>query len=100
MRRWWIALSGTLLSALAEAQPAQPIIDVHRHASWPGEDDAAPRTEMLREMDSEGVVLALLHTNEPSDVQAWLRAAPGRFVGGPAMPCSTSHREPFFRCFP
>jgi uncharacterized protein len=51
-------------------------------------------------MDAEGIVLSLLHVNEPGDVEGWLQAAPGRFIGGPAMPCSVSSRKPFFRCFP
>jgi hypothetical protein len=28
-----------------------------------------------------------------------LHAAPGRFIGGPAMPWSVTPQEPFFRCF-
>lgn len=78
----------------------QPIIDVHRHASWPGADDAAPRAALLAEMDAEGIVLSLLHINEPGDVQGWLAAAPGKFIGGPTMPCWQTPQEPFYRCFP
>ena len=83
----------------ATAQRFQPIIDVHRHASWPGADDAAARAALLAEMDAEGVVLSLLYINEPGDVQGWLEAAPGRFIGGPAMPCPQTPQEPFYRCF-
>jgi hypothetical protein len=78
---------------------AGPIIDVHKHASWPGADDAAARSALLAEMDAEGIVLSLLHLNEPGDVKGWLQAAPGRFIGGPAMPCPATPQEPFFRCF-
>jgi predicted TIM-barrel fold metal-dependent hydrolase len=77
----------------------QPIIDVHKHASWPGDDDAAARNALLAEMDAEGIVLSLLCINEPGDVPGWLHAAPGRFIGGPSMPCVATQREPFFRCF-
>lgn len=78
----------------------QPIIDVHKHASWPGADDAAARKALLTEMDADGIVLSVLHINEPGDVAGWLRAAPGRFVGGPAMPCpQTPAKQPFYRCF-
>ena len=78
---------------------AQPIIDVHKHASWPGADDAAARNALLAEMDAEGIVLSLLSLNEPGDVAGWLQAAPRRFIGGPAMPCPVTPQAPFFRCF-
>jgi predicted TIM-barrel fold metal-dependent hydrolase len=101
MRLWAIALMCSALwtSAVAQRVQRQPIIDVHKHASWPGTDDAAPRAALLAEMDAEGIVLSLLHINEPGDVQGWLEAAPGRFIGGPAMPCSQTREEPFYRCF-
>ena len=51
-------------------------------------------------MDAERIVLSLLHINERSDVPGWLEAAPGRFIGGPAMPCSPTPQAPFYRCFP
>lgn len=101
MRLWVVALMCSVFWAPAVAQrPArQPIIDVHRHASWPGADDAAVRNALLAEMTAEGIVLSLLHINEPGDVEGWLQAAPGRFIGGPAMPCPVTPQEPFFRCF-
>jgi predicted TIM-barrel fold metal-dependent hydrolase len=102
MRLWPIALMSAALWTLPTAQrpPRQPIIDVHKHASWPGADDVSARATLLAEMDKEGIVLSLLHINEPSDVKGWLQAAPGRFIGGPAMPCSLTPQEPYFRCFP
>jgi hypothetical protein len=51
-------------------------------------------------MDAEGIVLSLLHINEAGDVQGWLAAAPGRFIGGPEMPCPVTLNEPFYHCFP
>ena len=90
-----------VLTASAAAQRAArpPIIDVHRHASWPGTSDAEQRAALLEEMDAEGIVLSLLHINEPGDVQGWLESAPGRFTGGPAMPCPQTREQPFYRCF-
>ena len=35
----------------------EPIIDVHRHASWPGDDDAPALAAALAEMDANGIVL-------------------------------------------
>ena len=83
----------------ATAHAPEPVIDVHRHASWPGDADAPALAEALAEMDAEGIVLALLHINEPGDVSGWLEAAPGRFIGGPAMPCPVNRRAPYRRCF-
>ena len=102
MWAWFIPfICSAAWAAIDSPKPVQPIIDVHRHASWPGEDDSAPRVGLLAEMDEENIVLTLLSINEPSDVQTWLEAAPGRFLGGPAMPCSVAvSRAPFYRCFP
>jgi uncharacterized protein len=99
MRIGSIVLLCTAALVAHAAEPRQPVIDVHVHAAWPGEDDAAARNAMLQEMDSAGIVLALLHINEPADVASWLEAAPGRFVGGPAMPCPPTPNAPYFRCF-
>ena len=108
MTRMFAGTNGTLALVVAGllsiastpmGQARQPIIDVHKHASWPGADDAAARNALLAEMDAEGIVLSLLHLNEPGDVEGWLQAAPGRFIGGPAMPCPATPQEPFFRCF-
>ena len=87
------------LSAPVAVDFPEPIIDVHRHASWPGDDDAPALAAALAEMDANGIVLSLLYINEPGDVAGWLDAAPGRFIGGPAMPCSVNRRAPGYRCF-
>jgi hypothetical protein len=99
MRLWSIGLVLLASGTPVVAQQYQPVIDVHKHASWPGADDAAARAALLAQMDSDRIVLALLYINEPSDVQDWLQAAPGRFIGGPAMPCPPTPQTPFFRCF-
>jgi hypothetical protein len=103
MRRWrcrLLALACLTSGTPAAAQRFQPVIDVHKHASWPGADDASARNALLAEMDAEHIVLSVLFLNEPGDVQGWLQAAPGRFIGGPAMPCPPTSQEPFYRCFP
>lgn len=101
MWAWCIPLICSAAWATVAREPVQPIIDVHRHASWPEEDDTGPRAALLAEMDAENVVLALLSINETSDVKTWLEAAPGRFLGGLVMPCNSQiSRAPFYRCFP
>ena len=99
MRLWSIAFVCLTSCIPATAQRYQPIIDVHKHASWPGADDSAARAALLAEMDTAGIVLSVLYINEPSDVHGWLEAAPGRFIGGPAMPSPPTPQEPFYRCF-
>lgn len=59
MRLWSIALIWAASWTAAAAQPFQPIIDVHKHASWPGADDAAARRALLAQMDAEGIVLTM-----------------------------------------
>jgi hypothetical protein len=81
------------------ADTRDPVIDVHRHASWPGADDGSARAASIAEMDANGIVLSLLYINEPADISGWLDAAPGRFIGGPAMPCPATRAEPYYRCF-
>ena len=99
MKPWIAVASVALLSASAFVQAADPIIDVHRHATWPGGDDAEHRERTLAEMDAHGVVLALLSFTEYSDVADWVDAAPGRFLGGPMLPCPRNLAEPRYRCF-
>jgi hypothetical protein len=85
MRRWLSAVACLPAGTPAVAQRYQPIIDVHKHASWPGADDAAPGTALLAEIDAEHIVLSVRYINEPGDVQ------------GAAMPCPPTPQEPFYR---
>ncbi len=87
MRLWAIAFVSLTACTPAAAERYQPIIDVHRHASWPGADDGAARAALLAGMDAEHIVLSVVSLNEASDIQSWLQAVPGGFLGGPAMPC-------------
>jgi hypothetical protein len=65
-----LVVAGLLsLAPTSMGQAHQPIIDVHKHASWPGAADAAARNARLREMDAEGIVLSVLHINEPDNVK-------------------------------
>ena len=86
--------------APATARASERVIDVHRHASWPGADDGSARAAAIAEMDANGIVLSLLCINEPADISGWLDAERGRFVGGPAMPCPVTRAAPGYRCFP
>ena len=79
---------------------AGPIIDVHRHGTWPGSEAAPYRAQMLEEMDANGVVLAVLSITEPRGIEDWVDAAPGRFLAGPMLPCSRNLSEPRHYCFP
>ena len=77
----------------------QPIIDVHKHTSWAGDDDTAYRTQSLGEMDENNIVVSVLHMGEPSDLSSWKAVAPDRFVAGPMMPCPERTSDQLM-CFP
>lgn len=94
---WCLALC---LVWVLPAHAAGPIIDVHRHGTWPGSEVAPYRARMLAEMDANHVVLALLSFTETSDVEDWVDAAPGRFLAGPHLPCPRNLAEPRYGCFP
>ena len=87
MRLSLYASLAALIYTPALAAPAKPIIDVHRHAAWPGSNDAEYRSEVLIEMNTTGIVLGLLHINEPTDVSTWAEAAP-------MEPASSRSRRP------
>jgi hypothetical protein len=107
--RFSMLLAAALASACAHGdarradsiiQVTEPVIDIHRHASWPGADDTSARDAAIVETDTNGIVLSLLYLNEPGDVSAWLDEASDRFIGGPAMPCPVTTAAPYYRCFP
>ena len=99
MKQWTVLLC-LLACAAPPCHAAGPVIDVHRHSTWPGSDDAAYRDRALAEMDANGVVLALLSFTEYSNLGPWVEAAPGRFSAGPKLPCPRDLSEPRYRCFP
>lgn len=99
-----VTIAAICLAACASSAPANlaqygPIIDVHRHAAWPGSDEQAALAEHLREMDRNGIVLSVLHINEPSDIDTWSHAAPGRFLAGPMFPCAPFTPDGAKDCF-
>jgi hypothetical protein len=55
--------------------------------------------EELAELDANNIVLAVIHLNEPSDVQTWLQAAPERFLAGPMFPCAPFTPDGAKDCF-
>ena len=90
---------GTAESALAESAEQLPVIDVHRHAPRIGADDEAARQRTLESMRKNGIVRSVLYLNEPSDVETWIVASPGMFVGSVAVPC-WRNRDQSYYCFP
>ena len=90
----------TLLAAAAAAAAPAPIIDVHRHASWPWSEDAPYRGQTLKELDSNGVAVAVLSIHDYDDVEGWVGAAPNRFIAGIKIPCPRNKAEPRYGCFP
>ena len=88
-----------LLACGAAGAVEGPIIDVHRHASWPDGDDATYRERTLAEMNEHGVVLALLSLTGYDDVARWVDVAPDRFLAGPLLPCPRNQVEPRYGCF-
>ena len=63
------------------------LINAHFHSALLGMDDAAYLETVLAEMDAHNFTRSVLHIAEPSDLEDWVDAAPGRFLAGPAFPC-------------
>ncbi len=77
-----------------------PIIDVHRHGSWPWSEDAPYRAETLAEMDSNHVRTAVLSITDYDDIAEWQAAAPTRLIVAAKLPCPRNLAEPRYNCFP
>lgn len=77
-----------------------PIIDVHRHASWPWSNDEKVLSEQLAKMDEGGVETAVVALNDYDLVAKWIDGAPGRFIGGVTPICPRNLAEPRYKCFP
>ncbi|MEM7083019.1 MAG: amidohydrolase family protein [Pseudomonadota bacterium] len=65
------------------------IINAHFHAAYLHMDDANYFTDVMHEMDRHNIRLSVLHLNEESDVEDWVKRAPERFLAGPSFPCWT-----------
>jgi hypothetical protein len=88
--RWFaVALLGLLStgSALGAPETRQPIIDLHRHASWPGDSDASALTEIRPAMRDYNVVAAALFITNPEDLALYPSNEQARFILSPMLPC-------------
>jgi len=74
------------------------VFNSHMHAAYLGMDDAAYLKDVLAEMDANDIEVSVLHINEPGDVDAWIKAAPGKFLAGPMFPCFESGRDSRLSC--
>ncbi len=69
------------------SQTEEVLINAHFHSAYLHMDDAAYLQTVLAEMDAHNISKSVLHIAEPSDLEDWVDAAPGRFLAGPAFPC-------------
>lgn len=76
---------------LAEAQVQlnsdNAIFNAHFHSARLQMDDNSYLQTVLEEMDAHDIAKSVLHIAEPSDLEDWVDAAPGRFLAGPTFPC-------------
>lgn len=78
---------------------ADPVIDVHRHATWPWSEDEPYFAETIAEMDANKVITSILSITDYDDVD-WGSAAAGRFIVGVSVPCPRNLAKPRYTCFP
>jgi hypothetical protein len=100
MKKISLILTLFLFSGCAHKPMTQPVIDVHRHGTWPESDDAPYRDAVLAEKKENNVALSLLSITEKDDLGNWHDAAPGRFMTGIMVPCPRNLSEPYYKCFP
>lgn len=96
----WIAAALALVAAgCAHAPPpaatVQPIIDLHRHTPWPGDDDATGLALIREEMRAHGVVAAALFITGKEDLGRYPSSDDARLLLSPMFPCPalTSSRK-------
>jgi hypothetical protein len=68
------------------------------HAAYLGMDDRGYLADVLAEMDENNIAVSILHINEPSDIDDWIKAAPNRFLAGPSFPCVETGRDAHSSC--
>lgn len=79
---------GPAAQATSEARPSrQPIIDLHRHAPWPGDSDVEGLAQIRGEMKRYDVVLAALFITGREDVALYPAGERARFALSPMFPC-------------
>ncbi len=89
------------LTACQSGAGLQPIIDVHRHGSWPTSlAPGAERNAMFAELNAHKVVLSVVAITSPTQIEVWTDEAQNRFIAGAMMPCPQNLAEPWFLCFP
>ena len=74
------------------------IINSHFHAAYLHMDDQAYLQTVLAEMEEHRIAKSVLHIAEPSDLEDWVDAAPGKFLAGPAFPCWKNETGDFQSC--
>jgi hypothetical protein len=65
----------------------QPIIDVHRHTPWPGDDDESALAQIHGEMAADNVVTSVLFITGTEDVAKYSNSEGRRFLLSPMFPC-------------
>lgn len=94
MRHWgraFVLAAGLFMASCthgqSEAPTRQPIIDLHRHTSWPGDSDSEALSLIRQEMVSHNVVAAALFITDREDVAHYLPDERTRFLLSPMFPC-------------
>lgn len=92
--RIWLQSIGTAVALLLAGcvhQPLrserQPIIDMHRHAPWPGDSDAEGIALIRQEMAAHDVVSAMLFITGREDISLYRDDQRSRLVLSPMFPC-------------
>jgi hypothetical protein len=79
-----------LLSGCAHASQTanfQPIIDMHRHTPWPGDDDASGLALIRQELHEHDVVASVLFITGREDVERYPSNGDSRLLLSPMFPC-------------
>lgn len=94
MRTWRIvagALAALVLAGCGHRGPdpagSQPIIDMHRHAPWPGESDVEGAALIRGAMEAHDVVASALFITGQEDVALYRSDDRTRFILSPMFPC-------------
>lgn len=65
----------------------QPIIDMHRHTPWPGDDDASGLVQIRQELHEHDVVASVLFITGHEDVERYTSNGDSRLLLSPMFPC-------------